>query len=206
MQLGDKPLIVWSVDIVQNVDDICDILVSTDHEEIADISREAGALVPWLRPAELSGDTATSVDVAQHALNWYEGEHGKVDGLLLLQPTSPFRTRESVLKGIATYQKCGGKPVIGVSPAQSHPMWCFKIDGEGMEPFCDGGGLHLRSQDLPSAYEVNGGFYLASPEEIRVRKSFFGEGAVPLIMPQTQERVDIDTEADFLYAQALLAQ
>ena len=113
--LGGKPLINWSIEIAQDIPEICEILVSTDNESIADVSREAGALVPWLRPQELSTNEASSVDVALHALNWYEAEKGIVDGLLLLQPTSPFRTRNTVLNGIALYEKMDMLPVVGVS-------------------------------------------------------------------------------------------
>ena len=78
--LGGKPLIVWSIDIAKNIREICDILVSTDCPDIAAVSQKAGAYVPWLRPAELATDTASSVDVAIHALDWYEAEKGAVDG------------------------------------------------------------------------------------------------------------------------------
>ena len=78
--------------MAKNIPEICDILVSTDDPQIAQIAKDAGALVPWLRPPELGTDAARSVDVALHALEWYEGERGSVDGLLFLQPTSPFRT------------------------------------------------------------------------------------------------------------------
>ena len=65
--LGDKPLINWTIDIAKNVSEICDVLVSTDSEDIASIAKAAGGYVPWLRPPELATDIATSVDVAIHA-------------------------------------------------------------------------------------------------------------------------------------------
>jgi CMP-N-acetylneuraminic acid synthetase len=102
--LGSKPLILWSIDVAKNNLDICDILVSTDNPAIAEISREAGAKVPWLRPSELATDNASSVDVALHALDWYEASKGSVDGILLLQPTSPFRTPETVPRGIELFR------------------------------------------------------------------------------------------------------
>jgi CMP-N,N'-diacetyllegionaminic acid synthase len=203
--LGGKPLIIWSIDIAKDIPDVCDILVSTDDEFIADISRRAGVLVPWLRPIELSNDTASSLDVALHALNWYERENGKVDGLLLLQPTSPFRSRETLLRGITIFHENQSQSVLGVSPVESHPMWCFSIKDQIMQPFIDGGGLHLRSQDLPPAYAVNGAFYLIAPDVLRATKSFYGDGVVPLIMEHPKESVDIDTEWDFLCAEAFLS-
>jgi len=203
--LGGRPLIVWSIDSAKGFPEICDILVSTDDEAIAKVARNAGALVPWQRPADLANDTASSVDVALHALNWYECENGKVDGLLLLQPTSPFRTRETVLRGITIFRANQGQPIIGVSPAESHPMWCFSINDQEMQPFITGGGLHLRSQDLPAAYVINGAFYLISPDGLRAEHSFYTEGMVPLIMGQAKESIDIDTERDGTMAEAELS-
>lgn len=202
--LGGKPLIEWSTDIAKNIPEICDILVSTDDETIADVARNAGVLVPWLRPEELANDTASSVDVVLHGLNWYEREHCKVDGLLLLQPTSPFRTRETVLRGITTFRASKGQSVIGVSPAESHPMWCFSVNNQEMKPFIAGGGLHLRSQDLPTAYVVNGAFYLAVPDQLRTLNSFYSEDVMPLIMDKAKEGMDIDTEWDWKMAEAAL--
>jgi len=144
--LGGKPLIEWSIEVAKNIPAICDILVSNDSEDIAEVARNTGALVPWLRPADLASDTASAVDVALHALNWYERENGKVDGLMLLQPTSPFRTHETVSRGIILFHENSACPIIGVSPAKSHPMWCFRINDNKMQPFIEGGGLHLRSQ------------------------------------------------------------
>jgi N-acylneuraminate cytidylyltransferase len=195
---------VWSIDIAKGISEICDILVSTDDSAIAEVARNAGALVPWLRPAELATDTASSVDVCLHALDWYEGENAKVDGLLLLQPTSPFRSRDTVLRGIELFHADQGRPVIGVSPAASHPMWCFQIDGESMRPFIDDGGFHLRSQDLPLAYVVNGAFYLIAPEDLRKLRSFYCDDMVPLVIDKPEESIDIDTEWDWKMAEVIL--
>jgi N-acylneuraminate cytidylyltransferase len=202
--LGGKPLIAWSIQVAQRIDAIGDILVSTDTQDIADVARQAGALVPWLRPAALATDEATSLEVCLHAVDWYESEHGAVDGLLLLQPTSPFRRRDTLLRGIDQFQSGGRHPVIGVSPARSHPLWCFRIQGQTMVPFVDGAGLQLRSQDLPAAYVINGAFYLVDPRQLRERRSFYGPDMAPLIMTRPEECVDIDSEWDWRIAEALL--
>lgn len=202
--LGGKPLIVWSIDVAKGIPELCDILVSTDDSAIAEVARNAGALVPWLRPPELATDTASSVDVALHALNWYENTHGKIDGLLLLQPTSPFRSRDTVRRGIELFRSNNRRPVVAVSAARSHPLWCFTIEGETMRPFIDGGGLDLRSQDLPAAFEVNGSLYLVAPADLRKLRSFYGTDAVPLVVEQTDESIDIDTERDWRIAEAIV--
>lgn len=203
--LGEKPLVVWSIDAVKNVADICDILVSTDNPAIAEVCIEAGALVPWLRPVALATDGASSVDVALHALDWYEAEHGAVDGLLLLQPTSPFRTLKTVLQGLALFGNNGQNAVLGVSPTHAHPMWTLKMDGEYVVPFFQEHGIGTRSQDLPAAYIVNGSFYLISPTELRFKKSFIGVKTSPLIIDSPQEALDIDTDWDWTVAEAAYA-
>ncbi len=203
--LGGKPLIAWSLDAVSGIGEICDSLVSTDDNAIANVARDAGALVPWLRPPELATDTASSADVCLHAVDWYESNRGAVDGLLLIQPTSPFRRRETVLRGLELFRSAQFRPVIGVSPALSHPLWCFRIEGDRMRPFIDGGGLHLRSQELPPAFVVNGAFYLIAPQDLRQQKSFFSEAMVPLEIDQPDECIDIDTEADWCVAESILA-
>ncbi|MEI7612342.1 MAG: acylneuraminate cytidylyltransferase family protein [Betaproteobacteria bacterium] len=201
--LGGKPLIVWSIDVVKDIAEICDILVSTDDPAIAEVCSKAGAMLPWLRPADLATDTASSVDVALHALNWYEFENGStVDGLLLLQPTSPFRSKESVCKGIELFERNDKLPVVGVSPVHAHPMWTFRMEGGYLVPYMKEHGFGTRSQDLPAAYAWNGTFFLISPEELRMRKNFVGPKTIPLLMESPQESLDIDSEWDFKMAES----
>lgn len=204
--LGGKPLIIWSIDVAKDISEVCDILVSTDDAEIASVCKRAGALLPWLRPTELATDIASSVDVVLHALDWYETQKGLVDGLLLLQPTSPFRTKKTVHKGIKLFMQNGRKSVLGVSPMHTHPMWTLKIDGNYVVPFFKDHGLDTRSQDLPTAYVVNGSFYLISPDELRANRSFIGLKTIPLIIESSQEALDIDTEWDWAVAEACIAR
>ncbi len=196
-------MIVWSIDVAKDVPEICDILVSTDDPAIAAICTPAGAYVPWLRPTELATDNASSVDVALHALDWYEAERGAVDGLLLLQPTSPFRTRATVCEGINLFTLYGQQPVIGVSVSHSHPMWTLRIDRGYVVPFMQEHGLGTRSQDLPMAYIPNGAFYLTTPTHLRLSRSFVGDKAVPLLIDSPQEALDIDTSWDFELAKLI---
>ena len=203
--LGTIPLVTWSINIGKGIPEICDILVSTDDSTIAEISRDAGALVPWLRPADLATDTASSVDVCLHALDWYEGQNGKTDGLLLLQPTSPFRSRNTVVRGIDLFRASNLRPVLGVSPAISHPLWCFQIQGETLRPFIEATDLDLRSQDLPLAYVINGAFYLIAPADLRRLRSFVNDNAVPLLIEEPQECIDIDSEWDWKMAETIVA-
>jgi N-acylneuraminate cytidylyltransferase len=199
-------LIVWSIEAARGIPEVCDILVSTDALEIAEVARGAGALAPWLRPAELSTDEASSVDACLHALEWYETTHGAVDGLMLLQPTSPFRRRATVQRGIELFRRTERRSVLGLSPAHTHPMWCVEVNGLSMRPFLDKGGMSLRSQDLPKAYAPTGAFYLISPAELRQHRSFCNGSTVPLIIDAPSESIDIDTEWDWDVAEAVASK
>ena len=202
--LGDKPLIVWTLEATQGIPDLVDVLVSTDCPAIAQVARSAGALVPWLRPAELATDTTSSMAVCIHAIDWYEQEKGPVDGLLLLQPTTPFRKVCSIQKGIQLFQKHLSGSVVSFSPTDAHPMWCYRIDDNIIKPFVENSlNNATRSQDLPPAFIVNGAFYLASPSYLRENNSFLGQQTVPLVMEDPCEALDIDTEWDWFLAETL---
>lgn len=199
--LGGRPLINWSIDAAKNHPDICEILISTDSIEIANICKKEGAYVPWLRPNNLATDEAGSVAVSLHALDMYEAEKGPVDGLLLLQPTSPFRSRETIKRGIELYASNNYQAILGVSPSPLHPLWMLSIQDNYLVPYMGGGCLEVRSQDLPCVYAVNGGFYLISPAQLRAHRSFSKGKVIPLITESLLETLDIDTESDFLFAQ-----
>jgi CMP-N,N'-diacetyllegionaminic acid synthase len=203
--LGDKPLIAWSIQSAFEIGpEICDVLVTTDNQDIAKIATDSGTLVPWLRPSELASDTASSVDVCLHALSWYEENIQEVDGVLLLQPTSPFRTIPTLLKGIEAFKNNRGYSVVGVSNAKSHPSWCFKLLNGVMIPFINGDALALRSQDLEPVYVPNGSFYLIESKVLRVEKSFYGRKIIPLIIDDVIQSIDIDTELDWIFAESAL--
>lgn len=206
--LGGKPLINWSIEVARGITDICDILVSTDDSVIADIARLAGGLVPWLRPADLSTDTSTSIDVALHALNWYEKSHGVVDGLMLLQPTSPFRTKATIRKAIEIFLANDCRSVVSVSPAASHPAWCYRIERNALSPLNgnEKGSANQRSQDLPPVYTLNGAMYLATPVFLRDSHTFFDDDAYPLIIDNPIEALDIDTAHDFMIAECIATE
>ena len=202
--LGGRPLINWTINIARDVEGLDDILVSTDDAAIAEVALQAGALVPWFRPAELADDKASSVDVCLHALDWYESTYHKVDGLLLLQPTSPFRSRQMIERGIELFRNNPERPVIGMSSAEVHPFWCFGVQGDRVQYFFDEEKLKLPSQNLPSAYVVNGSFYLIAPKILRETRTFFNKDILPLLDESFTTSIDIDTEWDWLIAEAIV--
>ena len=198
--LGDKPLIMWTIEVVCGIENICDVLVSTDSAEIQSVVASSCAISPWLRPSEIATDTATSVDVAIHALDRYEREYQKVDGLLLLQPTSPFRTKEYLERGIAEFISGPGDSVIGVTPVQENPAWWISIGDGQIQQI---GEEEILKTSIENKYRINGSFYLTSSANLRSRKTFDSEKTKPLICQSLIESIDIDSEAEFELAQKL---
>ena len=204
-KLGNKPLINWTIDSALNTPEVSAIVVSTDDPQIAEIAQSAGATVPWLRPIKLATDEANSVDVAIHALDWYEAENGKVDGILLLQPTSPFRTNVTIQKAIGLFKKHKGSSIIGVSPVQHHHLYALEKNGEFLVQCQQQRFLRKKSHNQSQIYAVNGAIYLVSPQEIRSSNSFVSSFLLPVIVESSIEALDIDTEEDFKIAEMFLS-
>jgi len=204
--LGGRPLIAWSIEAARASGVVDEVLVSTDDEEIAAFARQWGARVPWLRPAALATDTATSAAVLQHALAWHEAEHGAVEGVVLLQPTSPFRSPASIRGAVEAFLAQPEHAVVSVSPATQHPAWSFRLDGPAMHPFLGWNALQQRSQDLPPAYTLNGAVYVLPAQTIREGAPLIQPGTRPFIMNDLREALDIDTEDDWQMAQQMVQQ
>ena len=114
-KLLGQPLISWTIKTAKKVNEISDIFVSTDDEQIGQICNKLNIKVPWKRPKYLSGDKVSSENVALHFLKWYEKKYSKLDGLLLLQPTSPFRKKNSIIKAIKLFKKNKNKAIVSFS-------------------------------------------------------------------------------------------
>lgn len=204
LPLAGQPLIYWSIRAARDSGMCADVLVSTDDAEIADVARRGGALVPGLRPADLSNDTASTILVLTHALARYEQEHDAVDAVLLLQPTSPFRTAASVRAACATFASQPGKPchaVVSVSPATNHPAWSFYLRDGAMEPCLGWDPLSLRSQDLPPAWTLNGALYVIPAVDVRQGLPIMRPGVIAYLMTDPSEGLDIDTPDDWREAE-----
>lgn len=204
--LQGLPLIAWTIRAASKTRLFTDVLVSTDDAAIAAIAIENGASAPWLRPSEISTDTATSIDVVLHALAAYEAAGGVADSLMLLQPTSPFRSAESMRRAVELHVESDRAPVVSVSPAQAHPAWCFRVEGESrLRGYADGDWLLARSQDLPPAYQLNGSIYIASVQDLRNERSFFCPHTRALVLERAEESIDIDDAWDWRIAECIAA-
>lgn len=202
--LGGRPLIQWTIDLALQIGSSADVMVSTDDAEIAAVASAAGAWVPQLRPAHLSDDTATSLDVALHELDFFETARQPVDALILLQPTSPFRRLSTVLEGMRLFEQSGGSPVVGLCPAATHPAWCFNVKDGAIVRYFGDADFPTRSQDLAPAFQISGGLYIITPDQLRTERTFFPGNAMALVTENEIEALDIDTEWDWLCAEKAL--
>jgi CMP-N,N'-diacetyllegionaminic acid synthase len=201
--LGDKPLVNWTIDVAKKIFETSRIIVSTDDERIITIAKKAGVEAPWLRPKELSTDTARTADVVIHAINWFEEKYGSIDGVVLLQPTSPFRSENTLRSALRLFELNHKKSIVTVSPSKSNPQWNYKIQNERLMPFLSSTEPAFRSQDLTPSFELNGLIYIIAPSEIRKMKNFVNTDTIPLVVISEIESLDIDTEFDFKIASIL---
>ena len=203
--LGGKPLICWTIDAVKKVGDLCEVIVSTDSQEIADLSNRCGIFVPKLRPKELASDHATTVDVLRYEVERYESISGKVDSILVLQPTSPFRSVATIESAIKLHKTSGHKNIVSVSPSRVSPGWMISVTVGGyIKPYFGKGALGLRSQDSPISFVPNGCIYLLSRKNLFRQMSLYNKKTLPLLMESNFEAIDIDEEIDFKLAELLI--
>lgn len=202
--LAGKPLIAHTVEYAAASGYIDDVVVSTDSEEIANVAKAYGALVPFLRPAALASDTARTIDAVVHAIQTLRTMGRTYDALVLLQPTSPLRTDEDIDRAIEAFYGRGGACLASVSAVSDHPLLIRSIDAEGNLVHLLDANSTCRRQDMPSFYRINGAIYIFRIDDIDADTSF-NDAAIPYVM--TEERsVDIDTIGDFEYAEWLLSR
>jgi len=203
--LGNMPLIAWTIVQAKHVADLDRIIVSTEDVEIAEIAKKYGAEVPFMRPEELAHSDTPTIDVVFHALNWLESNQSYfADAVLLLQPTSPFRTDADIKQaiGLLRTEKCPA--VVSVTPSHPHPFLAFRVNSCGcLEQFWNYDINQARRQDLPDAYYLNGAIYVIRTDVLRRCKSFIPPGTKALIMPR-ERSLDIDEPFDLLIAHALV--
>ncbi len=209
--LGGRPLLAWTVDAAMQAlgpgGDLRRILLSTDDPEIAETGRSLGLTVDYMRPSELATDTAGSREVILDAMAWADSREITYDAVVLLQPTSPFRTASDILGACEMYASATEEPdmVVSVCESAANPYYnLFETRDDGTLAVCKGPGLYTRRQDAPPVWEYNGAVYVIRPESIR--RMALGEFPVrlPYVMPRSRS-LDLDTQADWMLAEAQIS-
>jgi CMP-N-acetylneuraminic acid synthetase len=202
--LGGRPLIDYTVNAALRSRRLDASMVSTDSVAIAEHARSLGAAVPELRPAEIAGDFSPVVAALQHALAVFERAGQRVDAVVLLQPTSPFRTSADIDRAIEVFEGAGADTVTAVRPARDHPYWTWRERDALIEPFFSLDSMVMERHRLPRAYAENGAVYVTAAALVRAGR-IYGERIAPYVMAEAAS-VDIDTPLDLAWAEFLLAR
>jgi len=202
LPLNGKPLIAWSIDAALESKYVDKVIVSTDCHEIAKISTECGASVPFMRPESIAGDTATTNSVILHALEQYSNEY---DIAVILQPTSPLRIFSDIDNALEMLLSKNADGVVSVCECEHSPLWSNSLPSDGnMGTFIREDIKGKRSQDLPSYYRLNGAVYAFTTTALIANQGINYTDTVFSIKMPTLRSVDIDHELDFKIAEALL--
>ena len=201
--LAGKPLIAHTINAAFQSSCCDEIVVSTDSQEIADISMAYGASVPWLRPDDLAKDSSDVICAVIDLLERYAQINRFFDSVLLLQPTSPFRKAETIKKAIEMHRETGDS-VVSINKVSFKPSWYRAIDKEGnltrVDVFIN---KDATEEDAP-IYRLNGSIYIASTEQIIRNKTFYSEPTKALLIDSPSESIDIDTSLDWALVEKLL--
>lgn len=208
--LAGKPLIAWTIEAARKARSVTRTIVSTDDDDIANCAREHGADVPFLRPPELATDTAKSIGVLQHALEWLaKHERYTPDIVVQLKPTNPLRTEKLIDECVALYQASANiDAVITVSKVPIHPLKMWKFEGESVHPFIPENVFGIREaakmprQSLPEAFGNNSCVHVINPDTIRAGSSIGTH--VKGVVVSREEAINIDEPIDFMVAEVLL--
>jgi CMP-N,N'-diacetyllegionaminic acid synthase len=204
--LLQKPLIAWSIECALQSPSINRVIVSTDSEDIARISRQYGAEVPFMRPAQLAMDDTTDLPVYQHTLNWLaQYEKYLPDVIVWLRPTAPLRTSQDIEDAIKLLLDNTPDWVRSVCPVEHHPYWMYKTDDNTLVSFIEGIKIeqYLRRQLLPPAYRLNGAVEVTWRSTIMEKELLYCGHMKAHIMP-LERSVDIDHPIDLQIAEYYL--
>ena len=205
--LNSKPLIFYTIQAAK-ASNLSDLIISTDCPKIAEIAKSFSVKVPFLRPNELSTDHAKSIDVAIHALKKME-EFGskKYDAVMLLQPTTPYRSANHINKALDIIKNQPDlDSVISVVDVEGHHPARMKYIQNNIlidPPFCEEFENQNR-QELEKMYIRNGAIYLTR-KDVLLNKSFKGKKSHALLM-SAESSINIDSKLDFKFAEFLLKE
>lgn len=200
--LASKPLIAYSIEAAIKSGCFDTVMVSTDSEKYAEISREFGAEVPFLRSEETSGDTAGSWDVVREVLREYKKLGSTFDTVCLIQPTSPLRESEDFTNGYKIFEEKDADAVTAVTEVDHSPLWCMTLPEDlSLEEYKKTKAGDAPRQLLDTYYRINGALYIRKVVNDGVDVCDDKEYAY--VMPR-ERSVDIDSELDFKYAELLM--
>lgn len=204
-EVGGKPLIGWSIEQALACPEIDATIVSTDDEGIASVARSCGAQVPFLRPDYLAGDSASSIDVIIHGIDFMKEKGLDFDIIVLLEPTSPLREVSDIsgaLKKLVASADIGS--VVGVSLVESnHPSFLYREEQGVLRPYLSKQANNIRRQDLEELYFLEGSVYVSYVDVLKEKRGFYHDQTAPWVVPRYKS-IEIDEMVDLITAEALI--
>ena len=198
--LCGKPLIAYTIEAALKSSEFDEVMVSTDSEKYAEIAKQYGASVPFLRSEETATDTASSWDMVDEVLNRYKKKGKKYDTFCLLQPTSPLRNTDDIRNAYKLYRKKASFAVVSVCEAEHSPLWCGILpENKELIGFINQEKMKQR-QAGGKYYRLNGAIYIVSILKFFKDKYLYQSGSFAYVMDQARS-IDIDTELDFKIAE-----
>jgi len=201
--LNGKPLIQYTIDAALESNVLHTVMVSTDDEEIATVSKKLGAAVPELRPAHLASDKSPTIDTVLYTLDFFERRGLSYDAVMLLQPTAPGRKAVDIKLAIEKYEKENLDSLISVlpTPHEYNPYWSFEDAGDGsLRLSVPQEEIISRRQELPITYFRSGDIYVTSADVLKARHSLYGSRLGHHVM-KWEDHINIDTMEDWDKAQ-----
>ncbi len=204
--LCGKPLITWTIEEALKSKYIDRLVVSTEDEEIAEISRKHGAEIPFLRPIELAKDDTPGIEPLLHCIYWLKNnENYYPDYLCTLQCTSPFRNSKHIDEALELLIKEKGDSIIGICKSEVSPYWMKSVVNGKLIDFMEGSAKYTRRQDLPAVYRLNGAVYIGKTDLLLKNRNWYTNNTLPYIMRQ-EDSIDIDTIYDFRFAELMMKE
>ncbi len=203
--IAGRPLIAYSIGHALQSRYIDRTIVSTDDQEIANISRQYGAEIPFMRPDHLSTDSAPTIDVLRHTVEWLEkNENYGCDIIVLLHATSPLRDVSDIDACIKLLIDKNANNVISVTEAHANPYFNMVEKRTSGVQLVKKGKFFTR-QAAPEIYVINGSVYVWRKATLRKTRKVVMKQSELYTMPR-ERSVDIDNVLDFRIAEMLLSQ
>lgn len=195
-----KPMIAWSIEAALQSSCFDQVVVSTDDAEIAEVARQHGATVPFMRPAELSDDHTGTIPVIRHAVEWFNAQGRAVEQVCCLYATAPFVRVEDIQRGLKILDETGSDYAFSVTSYPFPIQRAIRITSAGRVEMFNPEHFNTRSQDLEEAYHDAGQFYWGRASAWLQGKMIFSPDSAPVLLPRHHVQ-DIDTPEDWLRAE-----
>lgn len=204
--LAGKPLITWTIDAARASRSVDRVVVTTDSDAIAQVARDAGADVPFLRPAEYAGDLSKQEDAFLHAMRWVETNDKRYDFVMLLAPTNPLRDAAEIdAVSAALVANPHARAIFTVIPASHHPFFMNTLPADGsLKGFVPEEHKLKNRQELPAYYALSASVCILEWDHFVEHQSFLTPETYAFVTTEENGH-DINSPLDFAVAEALMA-